>query len=53
MIPHGKPTLDEEDAARVAAVVRSGRIAQGAEVAAFEREMAARLGTEEAAAVSG
>ncbi len=52
MIPHGKPTLDEEDAARVAAVVRSGRIAQGAEVAAFEREMAARLGTEDAAAVS-
>jgi dTDP-4-amino-4,6-dideoxygalactose transaminase len=42
----------EADAQRVAAVVRSGALAQGAEVAAFEREMAARLGTPAAAAVS-
>lgn len=52
MIPHSRPTLSEEDAARVAAVVRSGQIAQGPEVAAFEREIVARLGTEDAAAVS-
>ena len=37
---------------RVAAVIRSGAIAQGAEVAAFERAAAARLGTAAAAAVS-
>ena len=52
MIPHSRPTLSEEDAARVAAVVRSGGLAQGPEVAAFERELAARLGVDAAAAVS-
>jgi dTDP-4-amino-4,6-dideoxygalactose transaminase len=52
LIPHSKPTLTEADAARVAAVVRSGQIAQGPEVAAFERELAVRLGTPAAAAVS-
>lgn len=52
MIPHARPTLTEEDAERVAAVVRSGHVAQGAEVAAFEREVAARLAVEDAAAVS-
>jgi perosamine synthetase len=36
----------------VAAVVRRGWVAPGPEVAAFERELAARLGTEAAAAVS-
>lgn len=36
----------------MARVVRSGQLAQGPEVAAFERELAARLGVEAAAAVS-
>jgi dTDP-4-amino-4,6-dideoxygalactose transaminase len=36
----------------VAAVVRRGWVAQGPEVAAFEHELAARLGTAEAAAVA-
>jgi perosamine synthetase len=52
LIPHARPTLSEEDAERVAGVVRSGRLAQGEEVAAFERELAGRLGVGAAAAVS-
>ncbi|MBI3827530.1 MAG: DegT/DnrJ/EryC1/StrS aminotransferase family protein [Candidatus Rokubacteria bacterium] len=52
MIPHSRPTLDAEDAARVAAVVRGGFLAQGPEAAAFEREMARYLGVEDAAAVA-
>lgn len=52
MIPHSRPTLEEEDASRVARVVASGQIAQGPEVDAFERAMALRLGVPAAAAVS-
>jgi dTDP-4-amino-4,6-dideoxygalactose transaminase len=44
--------VSEEDAERVARVVRSGRLAQGAEVEAFERELATRLGVAAVAAVS-
>jgi dTDP-4-amino-4,6-dideoxygalactose transaminase len=44
--------VSDADAERVARVVRSGQIAQGPEVAAFERELAARLGTEDVAVVS-
>jgi perosamine synthetase len=52
LIPHSRPTLSEADAERVARAIRSGQIAQGPEVAAFERELAARLGVADAAAVS-
>jgi dTDP-4-amino-4,6-dideoxygalactose transaminase len=52
LIPHSRPTLSEEDATRVAAVVRSGFIAQGPEVAALERELASRLDVEATAAVA-
>jgi len=52
MIPHSRPTVSAEDAERVARVVRSGRLAQGAEVEAFERELATRLGVAAVAAVS-
>jgi perosamine synthetase len=52
VIPHSRPTVTDEDAAQVAAVVRSGQLAQGPETVAFEREVAARLGTAEAAAVN-
>ena len=44
--------MSAEDAERVARVVRSGRLAQGAEVEAFERELATRLGVAAVAAVS-
>ena len=52
MIPHSRPTLTGADAERVAAVVRGGQIAEGPEVAAFEREMAAYLDVAAAAAVA-
>ena len=52
MIPHSRPSLGEDDARAVARVVRGGQIAQGPEVAAFERELAAQLGVPAAAAVS-
>jgi dTDP-4-amino-4,6-dideoxygalactose transaminase len=52
LIPHGRPSITEDDVERVARVVRSGSLAQGPEVAALERELAARLGVEAAAAVA-
>jgi dTDP-4-amino-4,6-dideoxygalactose transaminase len=51
VIPHSRPTTSEEDARRVAAVVQGGQLAQGPEVAAFERELAPRLGVAEVAAL--
>ena len=52
MIAHSRPTLDEDDAREVARVVRSGQLAQGPEVEAFERELAPWFGAPAAAAVS-
>jgi len=52
MIPHSRPLITDDDAERVARVVRSGQLAQGPEVAAFESELAARLGVQDAAAVA-
>jgi perosamine synthetase len=52
LIPHARPTVTEADAERVARAVRSGQLAQGPEVAAFERELADRLGVEAVAVVS-
>jgi dTDP-4-amino-4,6-dideoxygalactose transaminase len=52
VIPHSRPSIDEQDVERVAAVVRSGQLAQGPEVAALERELAAYLGAPAAAVVS-
>lgn len=52
MIPHSRPTLDEEDAQRVLDVVRSGQLVQGREVAAFEKELAETVGLFDAVAVS-
>jgi dTDP-4-amino-4,6-dideoxygalactose transaminase len=52
LIPHSRPTLGDDDVRAVARVVRGGQIAQGPEVAAFEREIAAWLGVAGAAACS-
>jgi dTDP-4-amino-4,6-dideoxygalactose transaminase len=52
LIPHSRPSLGDDDARAVARVVRGGWIAQGPEVAAFEAEVAARLGVAATAAVS-
>ncbi|MBI4944585.1 MAG: aminotransferase class I/II-fold pyridoxal phosphate-dependent enzyme, partial [Actinobacteria bacterium] len=43
MIPVGKPLLGEQERAAVDRVLRSGMIAQGPEVAAFETEFAQAL----------
>jgi dTDP-4-amino-4,6-dideoxygalactose transaminase len=51
-IPIVRPQLGEIEAQAVAAVVRSGWIAQGPEVAAFERELADAVGAPHAVAVS-
>lgn len=52
MIPHSRPSLGDDDARAVARVVLGGHVAQGPEVAAFEAEVAARLGVPAAAAVT-
>lgn len=44
--------IDEEAIARVASILRSGRLVQGDEVLAFERELARRTGRKHAVCVS-
>ena len=51
-IPIVRPQLGEAEAKAVAEVVRSGWIAQGPEVAAFERELGDAVGAPHAVAVS-
>lgn len=51
-IPHSRPTLGEGEREAVAEVLRSGLIAQGERVAAFEGELANRLGTRGGVATS-
>jgi len=52
MIPIMTPFIGEAEAQAASAVVLSGWLSQGAEVAAFEREFAAAVGSEHACAVS-
>jgi dTDP-4-amino-4,6-dideoxygalactose transaminase len=52
VIEHSKPSISDDDVERVARVVRSGKLVQGTEVAAFERDLAGRLGVEDVAAVA-
>ncbi|MFQ5692607.1 MAG: DegT/DnrJ/EryC1/StrS family aminotransferase [Nitrospinota bacterium] len=52
LIPHSRPTVGEEEAEAATAAVRSGQIAEGPRVAAFEAEMARYLGRPEAVALS-
>lgn len=51
-IPHSRPTLGEEDQQALAEVLRSGFIAQGARVAAFEQAVAKTLGVRGGVATS-
>ncbi len=52
MIPHSKPCIGEEEIEAVARVLRSGLLAQGAEVASFEEQCAEFLGRAYAVAVN-
>src|SRR5438874_11245393 len=52
MIPIAKPTLGEEEATAAGDAIRSGRVTQGPQVAAFEQEFAAYVGAPHACAVS-
>ena len=51
-IPPAKPIIGDEERAAVDAVLRSGMLAQGAEVASFEEEVRRQTGVREAVAVS-
>jgi perosamine synthetase len=51
-IPIVRPDLGEAEALAVASVIRSGWVAQGPEVAAFESELASAVGAPHAIAVS-
>jgi perosamine synthetase len=51
-IPIARPILGDEEVEAVARVLRSGRLAQGPEVEAFEREFAAYVGVRHAVAVA-
>jgi perosamine synthetase len=52
MILHSRPTLGVKEADALVAVLRSGQVAQGPHVGAFEREMAAFVGRRGGVAVS-
>ncbi len=52
MIPIARPLLGDEEAEAAARVIRSGMLASGPEVAAFESEFAAYAGVSHAIAVS-
>lgn len=51
-VPHSVPTVGDEEATAVAEVVRSGQLAQGREVEAFEKECAAYVGRKYGVATS-
>ncbi len=44
MIPHSRPSIDQQEIRAVTEVLQSGHLAQGAVVERFERGMAAYLG---------
>ncbi|NIA14961.1 MAG: hypothetical protein GWP08_12875 [Nitrospiraceae bacterium] len=52
MIPHSKPSIGPEETAAAERVLRSGMLAQGPEVAAFEHECAEACGRRYGVAVS-
>ena len=51
-MPLAEPSIGDEEIASVVGVLRSGQLAQGAEVAAFESEFAAKIGVRHAVAMN-
>jgi dTDP-4-amino-4,6-dideoxygalactose transaminase len=52
IIPHSRPSIDQEDVTAVAEVLASGRIAQGEKVKEFEKALARFVGRKYGVAVS-
>ena len=52
MIPHSRPSIGREEMDAVSAVLRSGQVVQGAQVAAFEEAVAAHVGVQGGIATS-
>lgn len=52
MIPHNRPTLSQQDSDAMTKVIASGYVAQGKQVAAFERQMADYVGLKSGCALS-
>jgi dTDP-4-amino-4,6-dideoxygalactose transaminase len=52
MIPHSRPSIDEQDAREVERVLLSGQLAQDGEVARFENRMGSFVGVKAAVAVN-
>jgi perosamine synthetase len=52
IVPHSRPTIDQDDISAVAHVLASGRIAQGKKAKEFEAEMANLIGVRHAVACS-
>jgi len=52
MIPHSRPTIDQEEVNAAVAVLRSGKLAQGEQVLQFEKALASLIGVGGAMAVS-
>jgi perosamine synthetase len=52
MIPHSRPTIDQEEIDAVTAVLESGQLVQGEQVLHFEQSLAALIGVGGAVAVS-
>jgi len=52
MIPHSRPTLDQNDYDAVLHVLKSGQIVQGKEVVRFEKTLSSLIGVSDGVAVS-
>jgi perosamine synthetase len=52
MIPHSRPTLDQNDYKSVLQVLESGHLVQGEQVAGFEKDLSSCIGVKNGVAVS-
>ncbi|HEN21197.1 MAG TPA: hypothetical protein ENN86_04225, partial [Desulfobacteraceae bacterium] len=52
MIPHSRPTLDDDDYRGAMDVLKSGRLVQGEMVAGFEKALSSFVGVKSGVAVS-